>query len=98
MWLHKTLQLIFFLNKCPVQKKLEVRIHCVLVSVIDKNGLPRSINSFNMASVYQVAHVQSQLRNKHIITTANKHISGIFNVIHPDLMVTVGVLSKTLSI
>ena len=40
--------------------------------------------------------VQSWLGNKHIITSTNKHISGIFNVIHSDLMVTVGVLSKTL--
>ena len=37
-------------------------------------------------------------RGSEISTSANKHISSIFNVIHPDLMVTVGVLSKTLSI
>ena len=37
-------------------------------------------------------------RSSKISTSANKQISGMFNVIHPDLMVTVGVLSKTLSI
>ena len=42
--------------------------------------------------------VQSRLGNKPIITSANKHISGSFNAIHPDLKATAGVLSKTLSI
>ena len=40
--------------------------------------------------------LQSRLGNKPIITSANKHISGSFNAIHPDLKATVGVLSKTL--
>ena len=41
------------------------------------------------------SHIQSRLGNKHISTSANKHISGIFNGIHPNLMATVGVLSRS---
>ena len=48
------------------------------------------MNTCNEIYMYSQNRVQSRL--------GNKHISGIFNVIHPDLMVTVGVLSKTLSI
>ena len=46
-------------------------------------------------SLVQVMALQSRLGNKHISTSANKHISGIFNGIHPNLMATVGVLSRS---
>ena len=38
--------------------------------------------------------MQSRLGNKHFSTSANKHISGIYNGIHPNIMATV-VLSRS---